>query len=148
MSDRERLLSLTQKYADGIATADEIAQLQALLRDNRVSRSWFREYLELDAALERAAAFDGRPAADPSRAPTRQRIVAGALVALTILGSIALTVAGTMRHDARVPRLTTFWFMVQPPPATPPSASPAAGTSFRDFVQDDTASALPPTAAA
>ncbi len=147
MSDRERLLSLTQKYADGIATADDVAQLQALLRDSRVSRSWFREYLELDAALERAAAFDGRSTADPSRVPTRQRIVAGALVALTILGSIALTVAGTMRHDARVPRLTAFWFMVQHPPATPPSASPAAGTSSRDFVQDDAASALPPTAA-
>jgi hypothetical protein len=105
MSDRELLLSLTQKYADGLATADEMTQLRTLLGDNPSSRRWFREYLELDAALERVAAFDGRLAPNGRRSPWRQRVIAGTVVALAlsgaVAGAIALSIAWTAHRAER-----------------------------------------------
>jgi hypothetical protein len=100
MSDREPLLALIQKYADDVATADEIARLHSLLRVDVRARRLFREYLELDAALERMAAFDGRPAHRASRWPLWQRIVAGTTVAMVIAGLAALSAGWLESHSA------------------------------------------------
>lgn len=70
MNDREKLLELVQRYADGIATTDELARLQVLLVDDVEARRTFRSYLELDAALERVA--QGRGFGTPE---TEQKLI-------------------------------------------------------------------------
>lgn len=56
MSERTRLVELVQAYVDGMAAADEAAELESLLRDDAEARRVFRSYMELDAALGRVAA--------------------------------------------------------------------------------------------
>jgi ferric-dicitrate binding protein FerR (iron transport regulator) len=53
VNDRQALLELVQRYADGLATADEVERLQTLLRDDAEARREFRHYLLLDAELAR-----------------------------------------------------------------------------------------------
>jgi ferric-dicitrate binding protein FerR (iron transport regulator) len=49
-------LELIQRYADGQATADDVASLEQMLRDEADFRAHFLEYLNLDSALEAFAA--------------------------------------------------------------------------------------------
>lgn len=70
MNDRNTFLELVQRYADGVATADESARLQVLLVDDVEARRTFRSYLELDAALERVA--QGRGIGTPE---TDQKVI-------------------------------------------------------------------------
>lgn len=53
--DDERLQRI-QRYADGIATAEEVAQLQAELRKDAALRQVFLDYVHLDGALGALAA--------------------------------------------------------------------------------------------
>jgi hypothetical protein len=76
MNDRETLLEMVQRYADGIATSDELAQLQVLLVDDAEARRTFRSYLELDAALERVA--QGRGLGTPENEQTASHQPPGA----------------------------------------------------------------------
>ena len=51
MNGRDAILELTQRYADGIASEDEVSRLQERLQDDADARKLFRAYMELDAAL-------------------------------------------------------------------------------------------------
>ena len=51
MNNQKSILDLIHRYSDGIANADEVAQLQATLKDDADARQLFRRYMELDAAL-------------------------------------------------------------------------------------------------
>ena len=52
MNQDKNLEQLIQRYMDGCATADDIAQLNARLAEDAEARAWFIEWMNLDSALE------------------------------------------------------------------------------------------------
>ena len=56
MNPKDHRLAWVQRYADGLASAEEVAQLQAALREDAELRRSFLDYVNLDSALEATAA--------------------------------------------------------------------------------------------
>ena len=56
MNPQDHRLAWVQRYADGLASAEEVAQLQAALRADAELRRSFLDYVNLDSALVAAAA--------------------------------------------------------------------------------------------
>jgi hypothetical protein len=53
-----------QRYADGVASVEEVAQLQAALPEDAAFRAQFLEYLHLDAALSETLGAADSPEAE------------------------------------------------------------------------------------
>jgi hypothetical protein len=86
---------LIHRCADGVATPDELASLEARLRDDANMRRQYLNLMNLDTAL--AAAADGRP---PVQAPARMRggwlRPYAAAAAGLVLGAVAVGTAWAM----------------------------------------------------
>lgn len=88
MSLHHPLLDLVQRYADGQSTAEETARLERALRDDPSLRAAFREYMNIDSALESLAAASDAAALE-KLIPMRRRSISrwaaiAALVAVLI----------------------------------------------------------------
>ena len=96
---------LIHRCADGVATPDELACLEARLRDDAGLRSQYLNLMNLDTAL--AAAADGRP---PVQAPASMRRgwlrPYAAAAAGLVLGAVAVGTAWAMALP-RAPRIVT-----------------------------------------
>jgi len=95
MNQHEQALELVQRYADGLASADETEQLAGLLRADVAVRDQFLEYLNIDLALEDyAAAGEASPATTGGfgrRIPPRRW-----RIALAVAAAITLVVTATV----------------------------------------------------
>lgn len=68
-TDDDQRLQWIQRYADGIATVDEVAQLQAALRTDATFRRIFLDYVHIDGALGAwAAGLEGAAEAKATEA--------------------------------------------------------------------------------
>ncbi len=89
MNGRDAILELTQRYADGIASEDEVSRLQERLQDDADARKLFRAYMELDAALTDlgdAATLLPVPRKAVSRPPAKRWWGIAAAVAAMVFG--------------------------------------------------------------
>lgn len=93
---------LIQRYADGVATADEAEQLRGALQADPALRAAFLDYVHLDAALEAAAALGPLPLPTEEAASVRRgRFVTWRLAAAGLAAAVAvLAVASAMRPRA------------------------------------------------
>lgn len=87
-------LLLIQRYADGLATADETARLQAALRADAGLRAVFLDYVHLDSALEALAAArppaeESAPEVFPVRPVRRTWFAVAAVAAAVALAALA-----------------------------------------------------------
>jgi len=112
---RDEHLVWIQRYADGIASAEEVARLQAALREEAALRKVFLDYVQIDsglAALAALAAARGtldvpdaaRSASALRRGPRSwfraRAAILGATVAIALAAGVALS--GWMRDRGRV----------------------------------------------
>jgi hypothetical protein len=108
MSERERMLELIGRYADGVASREEIAALEAALRKDAELRALFLSYLNLDAAL--AGAAPALRVAESRSAARFPRSIAGwigfAAAALVIVALVLSQRGQTPRSDTPHPFVT------------------------------------------
>jgi hypothetical protein len=96
---------LIQRYMDGIASAEEVENLNQRLRSDRQARQVFIEYLDMDsAAAEISAGVQGKEAAVEDIIQINQRALFSNAIANSI---IALAVAATL--------LVGMWFWLANP---------------------------------
>ena len=93
MGDSGELLDRIQRYVDGMASADDVARLQAALHASPDLRQAFLDYVHIDSALEATAAAGVDIAARRSHAPVRRArfrwpVWAGMAAALVVLCGI------------------------------------------------------------
>lgn len=106
MSDREALSEIIGRFADDVATIEEMSQLERALRADAVVRRNYLRYLNLDAALAGGAAAWSEPQSRAPAARTRRRTLVAA-AAILLVTTIATGVwyireRGSSANDVKV----------------------------------------------
>ena len=106
MRTREHQCGLMERYLDGRATADDVAQLEQELRHDPELRATYLEYANLDSALEACCAHA------PAPAPTRRvergpawRTVFSVWRLASAAAAVALLIAGVLLLRPAPPRV-------------------------------------------
>jgi anti-sigma factor RsiW len=95
---------LVQRYVDGLATVDEVAQLNDRLRVDAAARTRFAELLNLDSALAAVAAgypLDDAAAAAPTVVPPRRETSWSPARLVALAACLAICCAGLWHLRAR-----------------------------------------------
>ncbi len=95
MSDRDALRELIGRFADNIATDDEVRALEQALRADAALRREYLSYLNLDSALANGAADWAAPESDRYKATSRRRALVAVAVSLMVI--FAATVVWNFR---------------------------------------------------
>jgi ferric-dicitrate binding protein FerR (iron transport regulator) len=97
---------LFNRFADGLATADDAQQLLDLLRDDPAARRAYREFVSLHASLQwdyAAVANHGLPPEDTAAADGRSRASRGRWIATFLVGAIISGAAAAVAFMTMTP---------------------------------------------